>query len=392
MSARPDDPDHLVHWARGRGHAADAGSFLPRPVYGAYLADELDAAAAAHPGRLRLHRAHVTVLRPGERGVRLRLDDGRALDAAHAVVATGGPVATRPGAVAAGLDEHPGYVADPWRPDALADLPAGGPVLLLGTGLTAVDVALTLATCRPQWPVEAVSRRGLLPQAHIDSATADRCAGTVLSVPPASGGLATLLRAVRRAADGAADWRTVVDGLRPRLDTLWRSLSPTDQDRFLRHVARHWENRRHRMAPTVACRLARLRDGGQLRVRAGGVRDVRADGSGLAVTDTDGTVRRYAAVVNCTGPGRLPHAAGPLVRDLLEAGIVAPGPHGLGLGVDDGGRLLDRSGRAHPRLWTIGPLRRGHAWETTAVPEIRAQAAELAAALGSGSRWSHRAA
>jgi uncharacterized NAD(P)/FAD-binding protein YdhS len=28
-------------------------------------------------------------------------------------------------------------------------------------------------------------------------------------------------------------------------------------------------------------------------------------------------------------------------------------------------------------LWVVGPLRRGRRWETTAIPEIRTQAADL---------------
>ena len=33
-------------------------------------------------------------------------------------------------------------------------------------------------------------------------------------------------------------------------------------------------------------------------------------------------------------------------------------------------------------VWVVGPLRRGRRWETTAIPEIRAQAADLAFSLG----------
>jgi uncharacterized NAD(P)/FAD-binding protein YdhS len=41
-------------------------------------------------------------------------------------------------------------------------------------------------------------------------------------------------------------------------------------------------------------------------------------------------------------------------------------------------RLLDRAGQASDTLWAIGPLRRGALLETTAIPEIREQAAALA--------------
>jgi len=53
---------------------------------------------------------------------------------------------------------------------------------------------------------------------------------------------------------------------------------------------------------------------------------------------------------------------------------VRPGPHGIGLDVTPDGRV-------HRAMWTIGPMRRGALWETTAAPEIRAQARALARRL-----------
>ncbi|MGH8895204.1 MAG: FAD/NAD(P)-binding protein, partial [Actinomycetes bacterium] len=51
------------------------------------------------------------------------------------------------------------------------------------------------------------------------------------------------------------------------------------------------------------------------------------------------------------------------------------GPLGLGLATDDG-RLLGVE--ADLPVWTLGALRRGELWETTAIPEIRVQAADVA--------------
>jgi uncharacterized NAD(P)/FAD-binding protein YdhS len=355
MSADPDDPNHFVRWA-----GTTAAAFRPRAEYGRYLRSVLEEADRAHPGRLRVHRARVAALAPDGT---VALDDGGAVHADHVVLATGGPPAARQ------QIDHPRYVTDPWRPGVLDALPTDRPVLLIGTGLTAVDVALTLtADGRRTAPVVAVSRRGLLPLTH----TAD-------AIPPAVPSLddcATLrdvVRAVRAAAGEAGDWRPVVDGLRPLLDQLWTALTPGEQDAFLRHLARPWECHRHRMAPVVAARVMELRNAGLLEIRAGGV----AAWPGLA---------DFAAVVNCAGPGRLPGAAGPLIGGLLAAGLARVGPHGLGLDIDEAGRLVGADGRAHDRLWVIGPLRRGARWETTAVPEIRAQARRLVTDLRAGTR------
>jgi uncharacterized NAD(P)/FAD-binding protein YdhS len=67
-----------------------------------------------------------------------------------------------------------------------------------------------------------------------------------------------------------------------------------------------------------------------------------------------------------------------LLDGLFAVGDARPGPVGLGLAVDPDGRLLDRDGEPSEVLSAIGPLRRGALLETSAIPEIREQAAELA--------------
>jgi hypothetical protein len=83
-------------------------------------------------------------------------------------------------------------------------------------------------------------------------------------------------------------------------------------------------------------------------------------------------------VVDCTGPGQ--RLEDPLWRGLFESGAAVPGPLGMGVTTRDG-RLLDAQGRSARPLFTLGAPRRGELWETTAIPEIRVQAAALAQQL-----------
>jgi uncharacterized NAD(P)/FAD-binding protein YdhS len=398
MSADADDPQQFVRWARAHGIPAGPDDFLLRRDFGRYLRAALASTVAAAPGRLTHHRSRVAAIRPDGAGCAVELDDGSTVRADHAVLALGSPGGGRPPAVPAALDRHRGYVGDPWRAGALDGVPAGAPVLLIGTGLTAVDVALSLTAGGRGARLTAVSRRGQVPQAHIAATPA--CSSPAVPPPPIDGchSLRDLVRTVRastvrasairastvRADTGqadigqAGDWRTVVDGLRPYLDGIWSGLAPGEQEAFLRHLARYWESHRHRMAPSVAARVAALRADGVLRVLAGGIRSVTAAaGGGFDVVLGGGEPQWFAAVVNCAGPGRLPASAGPLVDGLLTAGLARVGPHGLGLDIDGAGRLIGRDGTVRPRLWVVGPLRRGVRWETTAVPEIRAQAVQV---------------
>jgi uncharacterized NAD(P)/FAD-binding protein YdhS len=92
------------------------------------------------------------------------------------------------------------------------------------------------------------------------------------------------------------------------------------------------------------------------------------------------TTRKVDAVINCTGPlADVAASRIPLIRSLVSAGQARADPDGLGLDVDEDCRLRDAEGHAQDDLYAVGPLTRGAFWEITSVPDIRIQAAELAA-------------
>lgn len=76
-------------------------------------------------------------------------------------------------------------------------------------------------------------------------------------------------------------------------------------------------------------------------------------------------------------------ATHPVLGTLIEAGMALPDPLGLGLACDAHGQVLGRNGPT-AGLHLIGNLRRGECWESSAVPELRAQAAALAERLAPG--------
>jgi uncharacterized NAD(P)/FAD-binding protein YdhS len=371
MSADPADPLHLVRWRRERGLPTEPTDFLPRADFGEYLADQFAEVTKAAGDRFQHHLATATAIRRHEGGFLISDDSGCHTYADQVILAVGSPASRRPAAVSAEAARSVEYVADPWAFGALDAVPADLPVLLIGTGLTAVDVALTLTANGRRTPIEAISRRGLLPRDH----PALPPAAVSFELPHQEQGLRPLLRRVRREIAAGADWVAVMDFVRTRADDLWQSLDPAAQQRFLRHVHRFWEVHRHRMAPPVAARIGELRGDGTFQVRSGQLTSVEPhpDG-GLTVVVAGQEPRRYGAVVNCTGPGSLPDSAAPLVADMLRDGLLREGPHGFGVETDD-------DGRARPGLWVVGPLRRGRLWEATAVPEIRAQVERMTASL-----------
>jgi uncharacterized NAD(P)/FAD-binding protein YdhS len=94
--------------------------------------------------------------------------------------------------------------------------------------------------------------------------------------------------------------------------------------------------------------------------------------------------RIFRHVINCTGPeGDPSEACSPLIRQLVDDGLIRADPLGLGMDAAEDGRLIRADGRPHARLFAIGPPARGALWEVTAVPDIRVQARRLGQALAS---------
>jgi uncharacterized NAD(P)/FAD-binding protein YdhS len=391
MSALPGDPGHLVRWAQARGIEHDG--FLARRDYGRYLGELLaDAQRRAWPAA-RLHQLTAEVVSASRAGPGLPLRLGLAAGAPAAeadvvVLATGSPPPGAPCPVPAG----PRYIADPWAPGALDGAGDGSPVLIAGTGLTMLDVAVTVTDADPRTVVHAVSRHALLPREHRG---APRPGAPAAAVPGLAGGplrLAGLVRQVRRAAaEHPGDWQDVLDVLRPQVPGLWQRLPAADQRLFLGRYARYWEVHRHRVPPATARRIDALRAAGRLRVLRGaivaasggpgGVR-ARVDHGGGAVTSLDA-----GWLVNGTGPAAdITRAADPLLHDLLRTGLVRPDPLRLGLDADADGAVLDFAGRAGGRIFAIGPPLRGTRYETTAIAEIACQAESLARHLITVSR------
>jgi uncharacterized NAD(P)/FAD-binding protein YdhS len=370
MSAYPVETDHFLEWIRSHGHEIEDQAFVRRKAFGDYIAHQLDEAqAAAGPGVVRRRDAEVVAIAPGLDGLAVRLADGDALAGDAFVVATG---VSEPAPVPGARDDIAGYVANPWDHARLAELQDASRVLIVGTGLTMVDVALTLGHRDDGPALTAVSRSGLMPRAHVSEA----CEALPPVARPEDGPWTAdaLAAHVDGMATRSADWRAVVDSLRPVSQALWRSLAPAEQERFAARYARRWEVHRHRMAPAVAEGVDAQLATGRLAVRAGSVRILGAVPGGVAV-ELDGRREVFDAVVNATGPDLNVRRAGdPLLRSLLDGGLAQPGPLGLGLATDAVGRCSDG-------VYTIGALRRGELWETTAVPEIRVQADAIAETL-----------
>lgn len=368
MSAWAGDPDHFV-----RRYEAEGGhrrGFAERRLYGRYLGELLDEAEAS--GKVEPVDAVAIAARRTAGRWQVELDDGSAVAADAVALAIGNQEPDTPRAFA---EAGQRFIANPWgsaAADAVQDVAAtSGDVLIVGTGLTMVDLVLSLDAAGHRGSILALSRRGLVPRGHADYEPAPVGIGEV-----PRGSLAGLWRWLRRRS-GEVGWRAAVDSLRPHSHALWQSLDILSQKRFLRHARPWWDVHRHRIAPEVAARMMRLIGEGRLRVMAGRVLSVVPKDEGLRVEARPrgaaaARVMTFAYAFNCTGPLQaIARTRDPLLRSLLERQEVRPDHLGIDLAVGDGCR-------AGERLWALGPLTKGRYWEIIAVPDIREQAAMVA--------------
>lgn len=388
MSALPDEPSHFLDWLRTRDPEAHPGQFAPRRLYGDYLEDLLLATTRDAEIRVELLHDEVVALIPDpdvRRGIAIETAGGRLIRADRIVLALGNqPPQELPAlATRSGVRR---YAADPWGSEPLRDLAGDEPIALIGSGLTAVDVVVEAHTRGHRGPIHAISRHGLVPRRHSPAPPRPHLALSN-QAPTARMLLRTVRAEARTAQADGGDWRSVVDGIRPVAQTIWRSMETQERRRFVRHLASHWDAHRHRVAPEIDDLLQSCVREGRLSIIAGRVvASESVDDRIVLSIQRRGRSRieslSVGLVVNCTGPARdIRQSSSPLVRSLLAGGLARPGPLALGLDVADSGSLIGADGTVNDRIFAIGPLLKEHLWESTAVRELRVQAAELARAL-----------
>ncbi|MDU0371191.1 FAD/NAD(P)-binding protein [Hymenobacter endophyticus] len=394
LSAFPDQPNHFQNWLQLTSPEACEQGFCSRQSYGRYM-QQLVSQVLEWPSlngfRFTWHNqtAQAVAVAADGQGATVRLHNGLELFSSYVVLALGNFPPPVP--ISHSLDylKHPNYHGNPWAQGALRTIGPTDSIVLIGTGLTAVDVLLGLRADGHQGTITAISRHGRWPAAHQfqplpypDFYATDLAAcSTVLEV------LRVVRRHVRAAQSQGIDWRTVLDSLRPYLGRIWASWALPEQARFLRHLAGIWSVLRHRSPPQNALVVEEMHQTGQVRSAIGRVKNIVPTTQGLQVTVQKGqqppSVLSAQHVITCTGPlldyRRIQE---PVVATLREHGHLLSDPLGLGIQTDEHGALISTNGQASEVLFTIGPSRRPAYFESTAVPELREQAVALAQELG----------
>ncbi|MFA5592684.1 MAG: FAD/NAD(P)-binding protein [Micavibrio sp.] len=330
MSLYPDAPDDFARWAAERGY--QPADFVPRKIYGDYLCERLEEAK----GKLSISFIDGEVMTARKEGEGIEIaTEKRKMLYPFVVQATGNAKPIQPktdGDIAS-------YHAEPYGID-YSTLKECAHIGLIGSGLSAVDAILALFGAGYKGKISVFSRHGLFPAAH----------GTYGESAPYGGlpvegyeelspyGVLRLLRMhVEKAQAQAIPWQSVIDALRPHINILWAKWTRRTREKFMKRLFTIWNVHRHRMAPDIAAVLHGLVSVGRIEIVKGNVEHIAA---GPKIVSESG-IYSVDAVISCMG-----------YRGREE------------------GRSFDVSAK-------IGPPLFGEKFETTAMPEIRVQAAAI---------------
>lgn len=390
MSAFPEMPDHFMQWLRTRSEFDTVRDrelrerFIPRMTYGDYLRglmqQHLQSPPASLPVETNIIEGEAVDIVPKEIGGTIHLSSGDRVDADRVVLATGNEVpADFPGA--AELRDHPAWVGNPWQTWENRLPGSDGEIVVLGTGLTAVDAIITLRALGWQGLVHTVSRNGWLPNPHFRGIEYP-------DFPPKGENLATLglVKLIGliehhcgRLRDMGANPAIVVDKLRPHTQRIWQNFTLEERWEFVRHHAARWNVLRHRIAPEIHAQITMAQLTGQLRVHTASVEGVEPDGNRVRVRLRNGKKLSGDVVINATGPQtKFSDTKSTLLQSLLRRGLVAADDMEMGIRVKPDHVVIGGDGKRSNFLLALGPLLRGTRWETIAVPELRDQARRVA--------------
>jgi hydroxyacylglutathione hydrolase len=388
MSALATDPLHLLHWARLHyDPSVQPNDYLPRKVFGQYVEAVLKEAGETSAAHFEWKQEEAVSIVSINGKAEISLRGGSKIVADKVVLALGNfpPADPRfPGKT----EFSPRYVSNPWAPNTIDKIGEDESVLLVGSGLTSVDVVISLREQGHKGEIHILSRHGFLPQIHKHAEPWPAFWNE--DSPRTAHGLLRLIRSqVSKAEAEKGDWRAVIDSLRPFTQKIWRSLPPQERRRFLHHLRAYWDVHRHRVAPQIGKMLLAEMDAGKVELHAGRITGYCEKSEHVEVNyrdraDQESKTLRVHRVMNCTGPDAdIRRIQDPLLKDLLQRNLARPDSLGLGLDTAADGALLGSQGASSDLLYTLGPLRKGNLWESVAVPEIRVQAAQLAKDLTS---------
>ncbi|HXB11387.1 MAG TPA: FAD/NAD(P)-binding protein, partial [Bacteroidia bacterium] len=380
MSLFPDAPGHFLNWLNDTGYTYKPDDFAPRDFYGRYISETFANETEKSGHKLSIIPAEVTGISRKDSAYEITSGKNETIDADKIILCTGNfPPGDVPG-LPQSVRESKNYISHPWGGFDVNRLSSRESILMVGSGLTMLDLVLSLNHNDHIGKITVISRRGLLPLPHGIAEPYE-----LSKVPSGNLNTSQLLTWVKDevelAESNGKSWRAVTDAIRPYIQQLWGGLSLDEKKKFLRHLRPFWEIHRHKMPVESLTILNRMKQDGRLQIIAGRIKDAALEGHKVRVTyaaRNSSELKHITAdhIINCTGPEtEYRKLRSSLFNSLVENKLAEPDELSLGLKATKQGFIIDAKGNENSDIAVVGPPAKGVLWECTALREIREQAA-----------------
>ena len=386
MGAFTDDVGHFLDWLRDQGYSYGPDSFVPRRCFGEYLLHVLQTALENKPDSVKFNvfEDDAVDLELDARKTQVTLRSGEFIYSEKVVLAFGNFLPPHPSVKDRSFTSHPKYFRSPWQENVFSSIGPNDRVLIIGTGLSMVDVVLKLAADGHKGAIKTMSTRGLLPAVHKLGATYPSFADELRPLTRITDILKVVRDHIRKAEADGIGWRAVIDSLRSCTQDVWRNLPVREKRDFMQHLSRYWNVARHRMPAVAASAIDELCAAGRFEVLKGRLLNIDAGEEFNVRYRSNGTETGLDAdaIFNCIGSeSNFQRLDSSLIKSLFERGHVRGDALHFGLDALPNGAILGQNGEVSNVIFTLGTALKGTLWETTAIPEIRAQAGSLAKLL-----------
>lgn len=393
MGAFPDDIEHFHRWLTAENHNYAPSDFVPRRLYGKYLRELFDETLANKSVNTAVNVIDDEAIDVSleDKKPQVILSSGANVDSDKIVLAFGNFLPPHPKAETQTFVKSEKYFQNPWQTDLLDKLSVTDDILIIGTGLTFADVAMSLFHNRHTGKIYGFSTRGLLPAVHKLGFVYDSFADELKGQTRITDLLKIVRRHIKKAGANGSDWRAVIDSLRPQTQEIWLNLSHAEKRYFKQHLSRYWNVARHRLPPETWRILDEMQTANHLEIGKGRLQKIEANADGkftvTFVTDDRENTFAVDAIINCIGSeSNFKRIQSPLIRNLLAKNLINTDVLKMGLDAAPDGRTIDVNGEVSDVIFTLGTALKGILWESTAMPEIRAQANKLAMLLNAETR------
>lgn len=387
MGAFPDDIGHFHSWLSANGHNYDSDDFVPRRLFGEYLRSIFDQETVG-PGsniRVNLIDDEAVYLSVNGSSAEVELRSGEIVPSHRVVLAFGNFKPPHPNVIDLAFIDSPNYFQNPWGVDLYESVAPDDTIFVVGTGLSMIDVALHLNKSGHTGKISAISTRGLLPAVHKLGYTYPGFYDELKDLRRITDILKAVRRHVRLAEDSGSNWRAVIDCLRPVTQQIWLDLPLPEKKYFMQHLSRYWNVARHRMPAAAAETIDEMQKNDRLEILRGRLRSITVTDTGFDISYARFDVEHHSSaniLVNCIGSqANFNKIESTFVENLIDRNHIRNDELSQGIAASPDGRVVDKNGEFSEVVYTLGTALRGTLWETTAIPEIRTQARNLALRL-----------